>query len=122
MSGRSGIGLVGSVIVDTVYEVLEPGNLVYSDGALSLAGDDCESESIEYGTGGMALNNAVHLAFTRADGTTADLGPASHGRLTGLLEASDPVAALEDLAGSHAIEADPAALQLLPPIDRKSVV
>ncbi len=66
-------------------------------------------------------NNAVHLAFTRADGTTADLGPASHGRLTGLLEASDPVAALEDLAGSHAIEADPAALQLLPPIEDHEV-
>ncbi len=67
MSGRSGIGLVGSVIVDTVYEVLEPGNLVYSDGALYLDGDDYESESIEYGTGGMALNNAVNLAKMGAD-------------------------------------------------------
>jgi len=58
---REGIGLVGSVIVDMVSEVLEPGNLVYSDGERYLAGADYESERIEYGSGGMALNNAVNL-------------------------------------------------------------
>lgn len=62
MSEKNGIGLVGSVIVDIVYEVLEPGNLVYSDGARYLAGDDHESEKIEFGTGGMALNNSINLA------------------------------------------------------------
>jgi len=62
MSEKEGIGLVGSVIVDTVYEVMEPGALVYSDGAEYLTGDDYESERIEYGTGGMALNNSTNLA------------------------------------------------------------
>ncbi len=66
-------------------------------------------------------NNAVHLALTRADGTTLELGPAPDGRLTGLFEASDPVAVLEDLAGSHTVEADPTALQLLPPIEDQEV-
>lgn len=62
MAVKNGIGLVGSVIVDTVYEVMEPGNLVYSDGARYLTGDDYEAEHIEYGTGGMALNNCTNLA------------------------------------------------------------
>lgn len=62
MAEKSGIGLVGSVIVDTVYEVMEPGNLVYSDGHRYLTGDDYEMEHIEYGTGGMALNNSTNLA------------------------------------------------------------
>ena len=62
MAEKNGIGLVGSVIVDTVYEVMEPGNLLYSDGAQYLVGDDYESEKIEYGTGGMALNNCTNLA------------------------------------------------------------
>jgi len=62
MSEKRGIGLVGSVIVDLVYEVLEPGTLVYSDGDIYLEGDDYESERIEYGTGGMALNNSTDLA------------------------------------------------------------
>ncbi len=59
---KHGIGLVGSVIVDIVYEVLEPGALVYSDGADYLRGDDREMEHIEYGTGGLALNNSTNLA------------------------------------------------------------
>jgi sugar/nucleoside kinase (ribokinase family) len=62
---KEGIGLVGSVIVDVVSEVLEPGNLVYSDGDRYLIGADYESERIEYGTGGMALNNAVNLGKMR---------------------------------------------------------
>ena len=62
MAEKNGIGLVGSVIVDIVYEVMEPGNLVYSDGARYLTGDDYESEKIEYGTGGLALNNSTNLA------------------------------------------------------------
>lgn len=62
MSHKEGIGLVGSVIVDVVSEVLEPGNLIYSDGDRYLEGADRESERIEYGAGGMALNNGVDLA------------------------------------------------------------
>ena len=62
MAHKEGIGLVGSVIVDVVSEVLEPGNLVYSDGDRYLAGADYESERMEYGTGGMALNNGVNFA------------------------------------------------------------
>ncbi len=59
---KKGIGFVGSVIVDSVSEVLESGNLVYADGARYLSGEDYESERIEYGTGGMALNNSVNCA------------------------------------------------------------
>jgi len=62
MAEKRGIGLVGSVIVDIVYEVLEPGNLVYSDGDRYLKGEDRESETIAWGTGGMALNNSTNLA------------------------------------------------------------
>lgn len=59
---KEGIGFIGSMIVDVVSEVLEPGNLVYSDGSRYLRGGDFESERIEYATGGMALNNGVDLA------------------------------------------------------------
>lgn len=62
MAYREGIGFVGSVVVDVVSEVLEPGNVVYSDGWRYLTGDDCESEKIEYSTGGMVLNNSFNLA------------------------------------------------------------
>ena len=62
ISGKKGIGFVGSVIVDSVSEVMEPGNLVYSDGARYLKDEDYESEKIEYGTGGMAFNNSVNCA------------------------------------------------------------
>jgi 2-dehydro-3-deoxy-D-arabinonate dehydratase len=67
--------------------------------------------------------NADHarLALTRADGTTVDLGPASDGRLTGLLEATDPMAALENLAGARTGELDPTRLRLLPPIEHQEV-
>ncbi len=67
MAYAEGIGLVGNVIIDDVSEILEPGNLVYSDGSRYLAGDDYESERIEYGTGGMALNNAMNLADMGVD-------------------------------------------------------
>ena len=67
MAEKKGIGFVGNVIVDDVSEVLEPGNLVYSDGGRYLSGDDYESERIEYGTGGMALNNGMNLADMGAD-------------------------------------------------------
>ena len=67
MAQKEGIGLVGNVIVDDVPEMLEPGNVVYSDGFRYLSGDDFESERIEYGTGGMALNNSVNLADMGAD-------------------------------------------------------
>lgn len=67
MAEKNGIGFVGNVIVDDVSEVLEPGNLVYSDGGRYLSGDDYESERIEYGTGGMALNNGMNLADMGAD-------------------------------------------------------
>jgi len=62
MEKRKGIGLVGSVVVDVVFEVLEPGSLVYSDGFRYLKGEDYETEKIEYGVGGMATNNSVNLA------------------------------------------------------------
>ncbi len=62
MPDRRGIGLVGSVIVDSLSEVLEPGNLVCSDGFRYLTGDDYESEEIRYSVGGMATNNAVNLS------------------------------------------------------------
>jgi len=67
MAEKNGIGFVGSVIVDDVLEVLEQGNVVYSDGWRYLAGEDFESERVEYGTGGMALNNGVNLADMGAD-------------------------------------------------------
>jgi 2-dehydro-3-deoxy-D-arabinonate dehydratase len=63
----------------------------------------------------------ARLALTRADGTTVDLGPASDGRLTGLLEATDPMAALENLAGARTGELDPTRLRLLPPIEHQEV-
>jgi 2-dehydro-3-deoxy-D-arabinonate dehydratase len=63
----------------------------------------------------------ARLALTRADGTTVDLGPSSDDRLTALLEAADPVAALGDLAGSHSGELDPTRLHLLPPIEHQEV-
>jgi sugar/nucleoside kinase (ribokinase family) len=59
MGEKNGIGFVGSVIVDVVSEILEPGNLVYSDGAKYLTGEDYESEEIQYSTGGMCLNNSI---------------------------------------------------------------
>ena len=62
MEEKNGIGLVGSVIVDVVYDILEPGNLVYSDGFRYLEGEDYETEKIEYSVGGMATNNSVNLA------------------------------------------------------------
>jgi sugar/nucleoside kinase (ribokinase family) len=62
MAHKEGIGFVGNVIVDVVSEVLEPGNVVYSDGWRYLTGDDYESEKIEYSTGGMVLNNSFNLA------------------------------------------------------------
>ena len=62
MKQNSGIGFIGSLIVDTVSEVLEPGNLVYSDGDRYLRGDDFESETVEFGTGGLALNDSVNCA------------------------------------------------------------
>lgn len=65
MAQREGIGFVGSMIVDEVPEVLDPGNLVYSDGDRYLDGADRESERIEYATGGMALNNSIDLAKMR---------------------------------------------------------
>jgi len=62
MKGKKGIGFIGSVVVDVISEVLEPGNLVYSDGALYLKGKDYETEEIEYSVGGMATNNSVNIA------------------------------------------------------------
>lgn len=59
---KSGIAFIGSVIVDEVTEVLEPGNLVYSDGSIYLKGDDYESENVQYSLGGMATNNSVNIA------------------------------------------------------------
>jgi sugar/nucleoside kinase (ribokinase family) len=67
MADKNGIGFVGNVIVDDVSEVLEQGNVVYSDGWRYLTGDDEESERVEYGTGGMALNNSVNMADMGAD-------------------------------------------------------
>lgn len=62
MKAKKGIGLVGSVIVDVVYEVLDPGTLVYSDGDQYLKGEDYETENVEYSVGGMCTNNSVDLA------------------------------------------------------------
>ncbi len=67
MAEKRGIGFVGNVIVDAVHEVLEAGNLVYSDGYKYLSGDDFETEKIEYSVGGMATNNSVNLAKIGAD-------------------------------------------------------
>ena len=62
MPEKNGIGFVGSVIVDVVSEILEPGNLVYSDGYRYLSGDDYESENIRYSIGGMCTNNSIDCA------------------------------------------------------------
>ena len=62
MKENNGIGFVGSVVVDVVSEVLEPGNLVYSDGDRYLTGEDYETEKIEYSVGGMCTNNCIDLA------------------------------------------------------------
>jgi len=62
MAEKNGIGFIGNVIVDVVSEILEPGNLVYSDGARYLEGDDFESENIQYSTGGMGTNNSIDCA------------------------------------------------------------
>ncbi len=59
---KNGIAFIGSVIVDEVSEVLEPGNLVYSDGSMYLKGEDYETEDMRYSLGGMATNNSVNLA------------------------------------------------------------
>ena len=67
MTHRNGIGFIGNVIVDVVLEVLEPGNIVYSDGDTYLKGDDYEAENIEYSVGGMATNNSVNLAKMGVD-------------------------------------------------------
>jgi len=62
MKEKNGIGFVGSVVVDVVSEVLEPGNLVYSDGDRYLTGEDYEMEKIEYSVGGLCTNNSINLA------------------------------------------------------------
>ena len=67
MGNKSGIGFIGSIAVDVVYEVLEVGNVVYSDGSKYLEGDDYESETIEYSVGGMAMNNSVNLSKMGVD-------------------------------------------------------
>ena len=67
MSEKQGIAFAGSVIVDIVSEVLEPGNLVYSDGSRYLTGDDYESEDVKYSTGGMVLNNSINCMRIGAD-------------------------------------------------------
>ncbi|MBN1291323.1 MAG: carbohydrate kinase family protein [Candidatus Latescibacteria bacterium] len=59
---QNGIGFVGSVIVDVVSEILEPGNLVYADGAKYLSGEDYESEDVQYSIGGMCTNNSIDCA------------------------------------------------------------
>lgn len=61
MAEKNGIGFIGNVIVDVIPEVLEPGNIVYSDGWRFLTGNDYESEHVEYGTGGIVLNNSVNM-------------------------------------------------------------
>ncbi|MFA6471834.1 MAG: carbohydrate kinase family protein [Candidatus Latescibacterota bacterium] len=61
MGEKYGIGFAGSVVIDMVSEVLEPGNMVYSDGSRYLSGVDFESEKSEYSTGGLALNNSFNL-------------------------------------------------------------
>jgi len=62
MTEKNGIGFVGSVIVDVVSEILEPGNLVYADGDRYLSGEDSESEDIQYSVGGMCTNNSIDCA------------------------------------------------------------
>ena len=54
------MAFVGSTIVDIVYDILEPGSLVYSDGYKFLKGEDYETEKIEYSTGGLILNNSIN--------------------------------------------------------------
>ena len=60
MPQKNGIGFIGSVAVDAVSEILEPGNLVYSDGDTYLTDDDVDSEKIHYSTGGLCLNNSIN--------------------------------------------------------------
>ena len=67
MAEKNGIGFVGNVIVDVVHEVLEAGNLVYSDGYKYFQGDDFETEEIKYSLGGMATNNSVNLGKIGVD-------------------------------------------------------
>jgi sugar/nucleoside kinase (ribokinase family) len=61
MGEKNGIGFIGSLVIDMVSEVLEPGNMVYSDGCRYLSGNDYESEKIEYSNGGLPLNNSFNL-------------------------------------------------------------
>jgi len=84
MEEKSGIGFVGSVIVDNVSEILEPGNLVYSDGARYLTGDDYESEKIKYSSGGMAFNNSINckkMGVTYPIRIVGKIGNDDNGRL-----------------------------------------
>ncbi|MFC1608385.1 carbohydrate kinase family protein [Candidatus Latescibacterota bacterium] len=67
MPTKNGIGFVGSVIVDEVSEILEPGNLVYSDGDRYLTGDDYETEDVQHSIGGMCLNNSIDCVKMGAD-------------------------------------------------------
>ena len=67
MNKKSGIGFIGSVAVDVLYEPLEIGKVVYSDGYKYLSGDDYETETVEYAVGGMAMNNSVNLIKMGAD-------------------------------------------------------
>ena len=66
-------------------------------------------------------DNAIRFALTRNNGSTVDLGPAPMGRLTGLLESSDPIAELNALAGPDAAPLDLTQLQLLPPLEHHEV-
>ncbi|MFC1651153.1 carbohydrate kinase family protein [Candidatus Latescibacterota bacterium] len=67
MGNKSGIGFIGSIAIDVVYEALELGNVVYSDGSKYLTGDDYESETVEYSAGGMAMNNSINLSKMGTD-------------------------------------------------------
>ncbi|MFC1551841.1 carbohydrate kinase family protein [Candidatus Latescibacterota bacterium] len=94
MSRKSGIGFIGSIAVDILYETLEIGNVVYSDGYKYLSGDDYETESIEYSVGGMAMNNCINLSKMGVDYPV---------RIIGKIGADDNGTRIRDALGAHGL-------------------
>ncbi|NOY60010.1 MAG: carbohydrate kinase family protein [Calditrichaeota bacterium] len=61
-SGKSGIALIGSVIVDELVPLLELGQLSYVDAAEFVSEQELKGEHPTFSVGGMALNVAVDLS------------------------------------------------------------
>ncbi|NIA29897.1 MAG: hypothetical protein GWP06_08320 [Actinobacteria bacterium] len=59
---KTGIALIGSVIVDELVPLLELGQLTFVDAAEFVSQDELKGEHLTFSVGGMALNVAVDLA------------------------------------------------------------